>query len=273
MNGIKLAELHVAKGTRPIIDDIDDLRVTFGFSNVEVVTVIVESRLRGGLKTNKPLNLICNFNEKNQLSISITFKDTFPLVPLEAVISINSDCQDQLQGFVDQLLSSPTSDGNYIRAVPLVKNILEKFDSLLAIGTDLVEPVVSTEAMPSDEAVTEVADDEQKISDDLNNTIFTCRMCRQIMFEYNELHPHTSVNYNNQKCTSYYLSEPPVHMKLFSQSDTEVASASDQSGKLVCSCKASVGHWSWASHRCSCGEWIAPVFQFVKRKLDVKKKH
>ena len=70
MNGIKKAEIQVARGTRPIVDELDAIRLACGFDKVHVLTPIVETRLRSGLLPPKPLKVAVTLLDKIYINSS-----------------------------------------------------------------------------------------------------------------------------------------------------------------------------------------------------------
>jgi len=97
---------------------------------------------------------------------------------------------------------------------------------------------------------------------------YLCRMCRTPLFVEDHLDSHSANTKHtfekkrkDQKktiteCTSYFISENLQWMDQLSEVE----------GKLSCpSCKYRVGSWNWAGMQCSCGTWVRPAFQFVKK--------
>ncbi len=257
MNGVDLAKLHVAKGTRPIIDDIDELRIVFGFDVIEVLTPIVESRLRGGLYTLRPLSLNCNLKDRN-VNVTLTFQSGFPKVPLEVKIAYNTATEngENREDTVTQLANASENEV-YIRAVPLVKQIRDLFPVVEVIETSssaLNETINATDELDTSLDQLELNSEEtdqtdtpkQPTDEGYENAIYTCRMCRALLFTHDELHSHSKTNYTSFACTSFYLTEPPAHLALSTTNGVIIEGESQGSfqavsGKLICKCSARVG--------------------------------
>jgi len=62
MNGIEKAALQRVLGTRTVIEDIDLLRILCGCSNVQMLTPIVETKLRAGSIPLKSLHVRLNIS-------------------------------------------------------------------------------------------------------------------------------------------------------------------------------------------------------------------
>ena len=63
MNGIEKAAIQRALGTRSVIEDIDQLRILCGCSSVQVLTPIVETKLRSGTIPLKSLHVRLDLND------------------------------------------------------------------------------------------------------------------------------------------------------------------------------------------------------------------
>lgn len=104
---------------------------------------------------------------------------------------------------------------------------------------------------------------------------FTCRLCRKLLFTSDELSDH-SKNFlvssssslpiskkPRNPCTSLFLEDAP---RFFTPQDL---ADEEGGGKILCPhCKARCGSWTWVGSACSCGEWLAPSFQFVISRVD-----
>eukprot|EP01121_Diplochlamys_sp_Union-15-3_P017345 TRINITY_DN6088_c0_g1_i1.p1 TRINITY_DN6088_c0_g1~~TRINITY_DN6088_c0_g1_i1.p1 ORF type:complete len:128 (-),score=26.03 TRINITY_DN6088_c0_g1_i1:75-428(-) len=101
---------------------------------------------------------------------------------------------------------------------------------------------------------------------------FTCRVCRQKIFDEQELVPHEKSKHSltlkqtkgivpkTVECTSYFISEKEWMGEL-----------SSIDGKLLCpKCRGRVGSYRWDGAQCSCGTWNRPAFQILKARVDEK---
>ena len=136
-------------------------------------------------------------------------------------------------------------------------------------------------------------DNDQEVSDN----IYTCRRCNQVLFAYNDLHEHSLDRGIQSSCTSYYLEDYPNWIVSTSQllppPSSSPSSIDDHlnqhqvprqpycaspieaslKDKIHClKCKSRIGSYSWSGSQCSCFEWVIPSFQFIKSKIDCKRR-
>lgn len=251
MNGIEKKQLQIDRGTRELVENIDDLRCKFGFSAVKVQTPIVETRLRSGLFALRPLIFTYDLPKMGS-RIQVTVPLTFPK-----------------QGQLSFLFLDEKGEEDP-RFISLKESLLDSFQSVSSLSSALV---LILENLSVSNATTNVSDyqneegatfssdlsvlDEEAI--DLNSIkFFTCRTCRYCLADSLQLNEHSRAS----SCTSLFLEESPNFLR--------IADGEDE-GKLLCPrCESKVGSWSWVGSKCSCGAWIVPAYQIVKSKVDMK---
>ena len=94
---------------------------------------------------------------------------------------------------------------------------------------------------------------------------YSCRICRTILIENEQLLNEKHQSVDGRGCTSYFTKEPP---SWFINEDSNITE-----GKLLCfHCQAKIGYYNWSGTKCSCGIWVTPAFQYVCSRLDIKKR-
>lgn len=280
MDGIKKAELQRVKGTREIVEELDRLRLTLGFDKVEVLTPIVETRLRSGLLPPKALKVGVMINRSDSLegsktrirmeiTIQIGYPELSPTVEFFDSTTINGDEDEDGDGentLINKLYKSANiwlHCAEPLRPVELIQHCFaivnseapcECTDSPADVSTVQTEININTEEndLNKNETLVEIYD---------TRTFFCCKICSSVLFDGSHLHAHSQHGSGEHKCTSFFLEEAPAWLPT-SGSDAE---------KIYCTkCKTRVGGWSWVGSTCSCDTWIVPSFQFTMSKLDVK---
>lgn len=283
MDGRQRAQQQRLRGTRPIVEELDNLRITFGFDKVQVLTPIVESRLRAGLQPPKALRVavpLCGV-----ASLEFTFQIGYPSIQASLDLLFEGDnLEEPVREELRQLVAND-STGNITSWVSLVNELKNR----LASGgpqdeTDMVVPVdgdcteeEGDEGDEGNEGEEDNGNANQPVAVDANDkgcvepvaeavadvhrAVFCCKICGTALFTGSHLHEHSLPGPNRHKCTSYYLEDPPDWLN----------TTGGDGDKLYCpKCRTRVGAWSWAGSKCSCEAWITPAFQFVKSKLDEK---
>jgi hypothetical protein len=274
MDGRQKADQQRLRGTRSIVEELDGLRIQFGFDKVQVLTPIVESKLRSGQEPARALRVavpLCAV-----ASLEFMFQIGYPTVPVNLDVlyaddSLIQDVRDQLLQTVQEYSASGNGGHKWSQLVSELKMLLP--ETLLP---DMISPVDLESAPETDEeeqqTLTDVPAAVNAGADSLVDTVsvevptpenaaFCCKVCRTVLFEGAQLHEHSLSGVDRHKCTSYYLDETPSWL------DTGAADGD----KMYCTkCKTRVGSWTWAGSMCSCGAWVTPSFQFVKSKLDQK---
>jgi hypothetical protein len=267
MNGVEKTQLQIDRGTRPIIENVDQLRLSFGFDQIHILTPIVETRLRSGLLAARNMK-VGHHSAYGQ--VMITLPMGYPKVPLivDFEPSINHGQEEnvvkQLRESFLQIASRKDEqyfDGDgYINAKNVLTAVLERL-------RETFPQYDSSESEPSHvpSQVTSV-DDDQDIGD-MTITFYCCRRCRYCLFDTTALQEHHGpggTNVHSSKCTSLFLEESPSYVK--------IGDGTQQEGKINCpKCNSRVGSWSWIGSQCSCSAWIVPSYQFTKSKLDERK--
>jgi dual specificity phosphatase 12 len=309
MDGKGKAQLQRLKGTRSIVEELDDLRLAFGFDFVTVLTPIVETRLRAGFVPPKNLKVgidLQNYKTKNLVCrVEFEFPIGYPELPFICEVT-STGPEEEVVSQVKFLLNELQSlEGESLDTVSTARKLKNKLDEVLTkqYGEGLVveqEKNVSVFSIPQEHVSDEVAEDnedntqQQQEFQPSPDSVYCCKICRTVLFSSPELQSH-----NGPKCTSYFLSEPPSWFAQNGKSSVPSTSSSTsathnssseregtaettpapatgaavggEADKLYCSkCVARVGSWSWAGSRCACGAWVAPAFQFIKSKLDEK---
>jgi len=252
MNGFERVKLQIESGVRPIVEDIDELYVVIGLDNVQVLTPIVETKLRSGLVPKLPLQVLCTI--KNcRFNVKLTFKHPYPekLIEFEFLSTLSTEIL-MTKSIEENVRNYSTENFQGERyAVKLIKYI---------------EQVISLddENFSGDNLFKEK--DLGIIEDEIStDAYYRCKKCRYILFENTDLLQHEPGTRREAQasstpvCMSYFLQESPSWLNL------------NEENKILCpntTCSAKIGSWSWSGSECSCGSWIAPSFQFVRSKID-----
>ena len=287
MDGRDKADMQRTLGTREIVEELDRLRLTFGFDTVKVLTPFVESKLRDGQIPQRNLKVSVAINEENlsfakglSLAIEMTFMIGFPAVAVttEVAFKNGSDVGDEvLDNFklrVKNYTEKPTKTGGLPKPVEiLIVSIIE------ARGLDVhfqpkVEVVEESEVGTTAEETAEVPQAPvpttlassvftQPMNEFDSSSVFCCKICSTELFDAGMLNEHSAPENAKFSCSSYFLEEAPEWLDL-----TKV-----ESDKMYCKkCNTRVGSWSWAGGRCGCKAWVAPAFQVIKSKVDPKQR-
>lgn len=274
MNGMEKTQLQIDRGTRPIVENVDELRLTFGFDKIQMMTPIVETRLRSGLLAARDMKV--TYHSKYG-QIMITIPMGFPKIPLiieydgSSLVNIDENGEDQaikqeqmqcsIQEITSRKRQGETTEDNeniYISAKEALTSVLSQLQELYPQKED--DGFTATASM--------TIEDDQDIGD-IPITFYCCRRCRTCLFDTTALledhHGVNGVNAHSSRCTSLFVEEPPSYV--------DVGDGTLQEGKINCpKCGSRVGSWSWIGSQCSCGgEWIVPSYQFTKSKLDDRK--
>jgi hypothetical protein len=246
MNGILLAKLQEAKGTRHIVDDINQLRIAFGTDRVIVQTPRVETNLRSARIPNKAMCIICRLQDAGDMELELSYPIDYPMKPIEVQLLLaESSLLSQLSHSIDSYTKSCDEQGHYPSGINISRHAIISYSGLIS-PPQIPLPPVPTESTdpPPSEAL-----------------YYTCKSCRSYLFSCRDLHAHSL---ESQKPSSFFLVDPP---ELIPRQEL----LADQ-GKILCpKCKSKLGQWSWIGHQCSCCElWISPLFQFHKSKVDIK---
>jgi len=290
MDGRDKADLQRNLGTRSIVEELDRLRITFGFDDVQVLTPFVESKLRSGQMPQRQLKLAIVIN-KNTLSmlkglavsIEATFQVGFPSVPTAfEIISKSSDelgldslptLLEHLTKKVKSFAETATESSAYALPVEVVHFAITEAKTLDVVfeeemttasdlnDSDIAQAHTATNMLPATMLANSVF--QQPMNEFDSSSIFCCKMCGTELFDASMLNEHSAPENAKFSCSSYYLEEAPEWLD---QSKTD-------SDKMYCKkCKARVGSWSWAGGRCGCKAWIVPAFQVIKSKVDPKQR-
>ena len=261
MNGLEKTQLQIERGTRPIVEGVDQLRLHYGFDKVVILTPIVETRLRSGLMAVRPLKAAYQ-TCLGQVQVILTVHMTYPKTAIDVEVSFNGSQEilsiDEVQ-YNESLLNITAvqgDDGNYINAKEVLDIVMNKlrndFQASFTEG-NTTDTVFFTDLMKDIEDDKEIGDEPV--------VFYLCRRCRCCLFDSTAFQDHSKLRH--AKCSSLFLEEPPA---------TLVVKDHEQEGKLNCpKCDTRVGQWSWIGSKCSCGEWITPAYQYTKSKLDESK--
>lgn len=272
MNGREKVQRQIRVGTRPLVEAIDNLRLTFGFENVKSLTPIVESKLRNGNVPQRPLQVSFNPIDGNGLSCVFTIPVRFPEEPyyvgIQTTMSVPVDKAEEYAGLEEYIGSiSSQYSRSVVDGARAVKDVLVQPANnwLLSLCRDsehvdiVVEDDEEVDVNEDKECVEETVE-EKPAEDDDAATYFSCRICSAVLFEVDQI-AHKGAK--KGKCSSIFVQDAPDYLVMKSE---------EQEGKIYCpKCESRVGAWSWVGSRCSCKEWIAPSFQFVISKIDAKR--
>lgn len=117
VSGQERLELQINSGVRPVLEDVDELRILLGSDSVKCPTPRAEIRLRCGDIALIPLQLLCkviinsnNNDDTSSSSIIVTLTIIFPKIgfpsdmPLDVVISCDSDIDTNINDEIFQSL-------------------------------------------------------------------------------------------------------------------------------------------------------------------------
>lgn len=286
MDGRDKADMQRTLGTREIVEELDRLRLTFGFDTVKVLTPFVESKLRDGQIPQRNLKVSVAINEENlsfakglSLAIEMTFLIGFPAIAVstEVVFKNGSDVGDEiLDNFklrVKNYTEKPTKAGGLPKPVEILivsiieargldvhfqpkEEVVQESEEVNAEGTAEGPQV----AVPTTLATSVFT---QPMNEFDSSSVFCCKICSTELFDATMLNEHSAPENAKFSCSSYFLEEAPEWLDL-----TKV-----ESDKMYCKkCNTRVGSWSWAGGRCGCKAWVAPAFQVIKSKVDPKQR-
>lgn len=288
MNGIERAKLQSKIGTRSIVENLDELRIKYGFDTVIVHTPIVESKLRFGLVPARSLIVSVKLPSSNELEVYLTFPIGFPTNRIQVLVKYQgidlSDEEEMVENIINDIYGACSNESSQRFIARNIVTQVEQYykDSRITDnlnGRSVNSMVIEDDTQDDEErayvnmlknseeaADATVENDSDRIEKDPTLPYFlTCMKCGRVVLESKDLHDHSIDQKLNKRskaqCTSYFAEEAPNYV------DTREADA----GKIHCGkCSARIGSWSWVGSACSCGEWIAPSFQIVKSKVDKK---
>ena len=247
MSGIEKKQLQIDRGTRIIVENLDDVRCRYGFDRVIVHTPIVETRLRSGFIPLRPLILSYQVPD-HSLKVQLTVPMTFPKSSLVCEVLDNNNAVNEEFGAI--IAEKKLND-------------LQSFSDAISAAIDEIHknsPTITDEIITNDTidgSRPDIIDDEPTVEEE-NVVFYCCRNCRYCLADSSQNNDHSKSCSNS---TSVFLEEPPA---FFDAKDAE-------EGKLLCpKCQGKVGTWSWIGSKCSCGEWIVPAYQIPKSKIDIK---
>ena len=280
MNGLERAQIQRRKGTRSIVETLDMLRMINGFETVQVLTPIVESRLRAGYEPPRALKVAIPLQDQKQsdiITVEFTFQIGYPTIPVD--VNLNIPASDITDSSLVEELNAVLSSTEVIDVVEIVRLLKEKVsticgtisneaetDNTTSLPEELTDEITDNAELTNQDNTTELCNEKDILNQSLEKErfcVYCCKICSTVLFDTSQLHEHSApANYNhNYKCTSVFLEEAPLWL---------VPTGSD-GDKIHCiKCKARVGNWSWTDGKCSCEAWIAPAFQFIKSKIDEK---
>ena len=275
MDGREIAKLQEEKGIRPIVEDINHLKISFGHEDVKVLTPIVETKLRSAVSAARSLKLSVTVRKgADVFTFYFTYPEGFPKLPLESSVEINETVNESSQAQLDLLTRALDDEGSYSCGLTIIRDFMRETETEEEEKEEKEEEDDEEEEDEEEEGA-KVDDDEEALESVFNKIrivadtgpctkYYTCKVCRHHLFDHFELHEH-SIDGNHgdhSECFSFFLEEPHKGME-----DTTGLIE----GKISCNaCKARLGSWTWAGVKCSCNSWIAPGFQFIKSKVDVK---
>lgn len=265
MNGLEKTQLQIERGTRTIVESVDQLRLVYGFDKVVVLTPIVETRLRSGLMAARPLKVAYQ-TAHAQIQVLLSVEMSYPNTAVEVTVTFGSVAEEmsvnesEYNTSLQEICQNKDADGKYINAKVVLDHVMQKlrgeFASLLEGGTETTAPSSAASLLQH------VEDDDRTIGNE-PVIFYACRRCRYCLFDSTAFQEHSKLGHNALKCSSLFLEEPPGNLGI---KDIE------QEGKLNCpKCETRVGQWSWIGSKCSCGEWITPAYQYTRSKLDERK--
>ena len=260
-NGVLKAELQELNGVRPIVLEIDSLRIYLGNENVTVQTPRVEMNLRSARLPPKDMQLTCLLPICNNMKVQFTYPIGFPKLPISVAVKIaDKRMEGDVQSHAHSVSTIQNENNAYLSSVEILKRITEFYQSYVTSNNcttrDSGESILDT-------TETEQIDIENK-PNSFANASFSCRICRIHLFDGNDLHEHSIQKISTALTSSIYLTNPPSFLS------SEILQ--ENGGKISChNCGHKLGNLSWAGSKCSCCElWVAPLFQFAASKVDFR---
>ncbi|CCW64601.1 unnamed protein product [Phytomonas sp. EM1] len=131
---------------------------------------------------------------------------------------------------------------------------------------------------------------KEKINHISKNCVYSCRLCRTVLFYESEVlqhfpkaeeagqHPFRRIPVPDRNgvgeerlCTSYFL-DPDITPWVAKESrDATAFGEAVAPDTLYCpnpACRVKLGTQSWAGTRCSCGAWVTPAFKILGKCVD-----
>jgi hypothetical protein len=293
--GAELLRKQVSTGVRGIIEDLDALRIKFGFQNVEVLTPMAESRIRSGYVARIPLKvrIVLSVCPKYNLVMILTFPMGYPhssalqyevsLIRADSEANEDEDadilsricnvCDEYLEvseAGLDDDEEDVIPELNNIRrdGVAFIDHVAEACKQLL--GNSEIHAVEPTSYATSDSydydprhTQHQPAESEEIPGESEVSATYSCMRCRYMLCTSSDLVSHEppvpSAVHNS---SSYFMETMPSWLTV---------QEGQMSGKLLCpGCNSKLGSWGWAGIGCSCGTWVAPAFHISKSKVDMR---
>ena len=112
-----------------IVADLDALNDAFGSESVDVLTPIIEKRIRSGQNISRPLRVSIHLEDR-RLKILLNFSAAYPRTPLGVQVCVKDDFlySEAMQQMADHANSRVSENGSYSRAVSLVTEICKDFN-------------------------------------------------------------------------------------------------------------------------------------------------
>ena len=155
MDGIEKAKLQRKRGTRPIVDELDQLRITFGFDQVLVLTPQVETRLRSGLLPPRPLKVCVQLSDSELIppfQLEFSFKIGYPEIPVEAELQSSEGISDNFEANMVQSICDFQSklldiSHEVSSALDIAKQLKEYIASATKTDNEQVPPPENSETL------------------------------------------------------------------------------------------------------------------------------
>jgi hypothetical protein len=159
LNGREKAAAQEARGTRPLVCELDALRLLCGFDRVEVLTPLVETRLRSGLLPPRPLKLrveLGSVAENVTHCVELVLRIGYPSTPVEAELADLASQDGSSSGNTGNSIScSGGIDGCGVRA-SLAAALLEcvvRGDGAVTLVRSMLSAMKSLEVEESKQAL------------------------------------------------------------------------------------------------------------------------
>ena len=206
MDGREKARLQEEKGLRSIVEDIDSLRISYGHSAVQVLTPIVETKLRSAMNAARSLKVsVDTLIGSNTFKFCFTYPEGFPKLPVEATVVVNDNHDEKYHSLVESTARLMNEDGNYMVGVSIIRNfILETDPKTTELRGDNSE--FNEDENLEKEVGSETVFRQIQPTSESSSKYYTCKICRNHLFEHMELHEHSARE--EQTCFSLFLEEP-----------------------------------------------------------------
>ena len=196
-----------------------------------------------------------------------------PFVPAEELCCAQGRCR-----WVPAESLCDASQWNHLELFLLfraqLESILEDLKTFLKQLSETHKLVFSTRERCESKVIEENPTFDEFLAHEVPGQIFRCKKCNMRLCSDLDLVEHERGS--GQDAFAWRkrrLASEVVCSSVFVDPYSELGlliSSSDDSRVLCPKCHSRLGVWSWAGSQCSCGSWISPAFQLLRKHLDVR---